>query len=474
MRRAQRGMSPFAVGALVLALVVAGTWVAFKGVPFTGGGFELRAAFDNALNLQSRSVVRIAGVDVGRVTDVESDGETAIVTMELDEEALPVHADAELHIRPRMFLEGNFFIELEPGSPSAPELGEGDVIPASQTSAPVQLDEVLTTLSFDVRRDLQVLVQGFGEALDGEPRAAEDRDQDPDVRGDTAGEALNDALDDSPEALRGTALVNEALLGAELHDLSALVAGQRRVSAALTRRSGELQDLIANFNTTMAALASRQDDLRRAVALLPQVLGQANPALDRLNAAFPPTRAFAREVVPGLRETPETIDAAFPWMDEVRGLVRPAELGGLLRDLRPAVDGLSRVVADGTRLLPQIDLVSRCMTEVVLPTGDVVIQDGPLTTGVENYKEFFQALAGLSGESANFDGNGQYTRFQTGGGAYTIATNEVPGTGRLFGRAAVRPLGTRPAMPARRPPYNREKPCHENTPPNLNSARTGP
>src|SRR5690606_20762207 len=161
-------------------------------------------------------------------------------------------------------------------------------------------DEVLTTLSFDVRRDLQVLVQGFGEALDGEPRAAEDRDQDPDVRGDTAGEALNDALDDSPEALRGTALVNEALLGAELHDLSALVAGQRRVSAALTRRSGELQDLIANFNTTMAALASRQDDLRRAVALLPQVLGQANPALDRLNAAFPPTRAFAREVVPGL------------------------------------------------------------------------------------------------------------------------------------------------------------------------------
>ena len=132
--------------------------------------------------------------------------------MKLDDDALPIHRDAEIKVRPRIFFEGNLFFDLRPGTPSAGEMEDGGTIPASQTSAPVQLDEVLTTLSFDVRRDLQVLVQGFGEALDGEPRAAEDRDQDPDVRGDTAGEALNDALDDSPEALRGTALVNEAYL----------------------------------------------------------------------------------------------------------------------------------------------------------------------------------------------------------------------------------------------------------------------
>jgi hypothetical protein len=38
----------------------------------------------------------------------------------------------------------------------------------------------------------------------------------------------------------------------------------------------------------------------------------------------------------------------------------------------------------------------------------------------------------------------------------------------------VAPQGTRPARPAVKPPYNREFPCHRNTPPDLDSARTGP
>ena len=80
-----------------------------------------------------------------------------------------------------------------------------------------------------------------------------------------------------------------------------------------------------------------------------------------------------------------------------------------------------------------------------------MIQDGNLTTGVENYKEFFQSLVGLSGESQNFDGNGQYTRFQTGGGANRVQTGPLGSDGPLFGNALRPPLGTRPARPAAQP-----------------------
>jgi phospholipid/cholesterol/gamma-HCH transport system substrate-binding protein len=125
------------------------------------------------------------------------------------------------------------------------------------------------------------------------------------------------------------------------------------------------------------------------------------------------------------------------------------------------------------KLLPQVDLINRCQLDVLLPTGDEIIQDGPLTTGIENYKEFFQGLVGLSGESQNFDGNGQYTRFQTGGGTQSVSTGNLPGTGRLFGQAYQAPLGTRPAMPNKRPPYRRDLPCHRNKRPNLDSARVG-
>jgi phospholipid/cholesterol/gamma-HCH transport system substrate-binding protein len=174
-----------------------------------------------------------------------------------------------------------------------------------------------------------------------------------------------------------------------------------------------------------------------------------------------------------VRETASTIDAAFPWVRQTRRLVSPAELQGLVRVLQPATADLAAATDGTVALLPQVDLVDRCLIENVLPTGDVVIQDPPLTTGVPNYKEFFQTLVGLSGESQNFDGNGPYTRFQPGGGAQTVSTGSLPGVGPLFGNAVAPPLGTRPARPARRPPYNRDAACHAQRRPDLNAARLG-
>jgi len=86
-------------------------------------------------------------------------------------------------------------------------------------------------------------------------------------------------------------------------------------------------------------------------------------------------------------------------------------------------------------------------------------------------------MTGLSGEGQKFDGNGMYVRFQTGGGSKTFSTgptgvSEFVGD-PLFGNPAAEPQGTRPARPARKPPYNREFECHRNPIPDL-SAPTGP
>jgi hypothetical protein len=145
--------------------------------------------------------------------------------------------------------------------------------------------------------------------------------------------------------------------------------------------------------------------------------------------------------------------------------------------LQPTVADLSSITDSSLVLIPQVDLVNRCAINVILPTGDKPVNDGPLTTGVPNYKEFWQTMTALSGESQNFDGNGSYTRFQTGGGPQTLSTGPTGVTNfanpPLFGNPAIQPLGTRPARPAKKPPYNRTFPCYKNKPPNLN-AKTGP
>ena len=66
--------------------------------------------------------MRIAGVNVGKVIGVERDGDATEVTFTVDDAGRPIHEDAFAAIRPRIFLEGNFFVDLDPGSPSAPEL----------------------------------------------------------------------------------------------------------------------------------------------------------------------------------------------------------------------------------------------------------------------------------------------------------------------------------------------------------------
>jgi len=474
-----RQITAFRAGLIGLVLILVAAYLGFsKDIPFTRP-FELQAVFQNAPPIQTNSAVRIAGVDVGKVSKVEplgGDSPGVRVTMKLEDKALPIHKDAQVEIRERIFLEGNLFFNIKPGTPDSPDLDDGDTIPVTQTSAPVQLDQVLGTLQANTRKDLQDLLVGYGEALNGEPKPGEDDDQDPDVKGETGGEALNDSLEYSADALRQSAILNQATLGTELHDISRLISGQQKVTAALSSREGSLKDLITNWNITTTALAAQETDLSATIRELPKVLEAARPALDNLNAAFPATRAWALEMIPGVRETPATLDAGFPWVRQAKALLRPSELQGLVADLRPAVDDFAKFVDGQIELLPVFDLFNRCQSDVVLPSGETVIADGAQSTGLKNYQEFLQALQGFTGAGQNFTGNGIYTRYQPGGGAYPVQTGVVQAGTRQptsrHGNATAPPLGTRPVR-GPKPPYKPKAQCHKQGVPDLNAAQIG-
>jgi phospholipid/cholesterol/gamma-HCH transport system substrate-binding protein len=480
LRKDRSGVDPFAVGAIVLLVIIIITYFGFtKHIPFTHG-FRLNAVFESANSIRTNSPVRIAGVNVGKVTGVERYKNTnaAEVQMEITDNGLPIHRDATMKIRPRIFLEGNFFVDLKPGTPEAPKLEDNDSpIPMTQTATPVQLDQVLTALQSNARDDLQTVLESYGGALQLKPTAALDATQDPDVQGKTAAQALNKNFTYAAPALLGVSQVNQALLGTQPRDLSKLILGLQRTTEGLGRNEEQLKDLITVFNRTLAAFASRSSDLQATIRLLGPTLQNANTAFDALNAAFPPTRAFALELIPGVEQTPATIDASYPWIAQVRKLVGPDELGGLVQQLRPATADLAAVTDATLSLLPKTDLVNRCVSNVILPAGDIKIQDGPNTTGLENYKEFWNTLVALAGEGQNFDGNGMYVRFQPGGGSDTISLGPSSGSGdTLFGNAVARPLGTRPKYPGRRPPYKPDAPCYQQPIPDLNgpAAEIGP
>lgn len=477
MRRHRSRVSNAMAGVIAAVVIVAACYLVFGGsLPFTSSGFVLRATFTVQTELHIGSPVRIAGVDVGKVTSirrVSPSSTAAVATMAINPNGLPIHQNATADIRPRLFLEGNYYIDLQPGTPEAPNASSGFDLPASQTTGPVQLDRVLSALTQPVRTNLQTLLAGLGQTLDDEPTAAQDAASDPSVRGLTAAQALNKSLQYAAGAFKASTIVNAALLGEQPHDLSGVVAGNEHIFAALASQQAHLTDLVTTFNATMGALAARQSSLAQTVALLPGFLRALSNAIGPLEASYGPTRQFAADLTPSIEQLPQTIQVGLPWESQATALLSRGELGGLLSDLTPAVQGTAATLTASKSLLSGSDDLARCFVQTIIPTGNERIQDPPLTTGLQLYQELFQSSVGLAGIAQNFDGNGRYVRSAAGGGDDRVATGALPGIGPLYGNAVLAPLGTRPAYPGSAPPIVDDIPCYRNAPPNLNAAQTG-
>ena len=174
-----------------------------KHIPFKHG-FRLKAVFATAVNIRPKSPVRIAGVNVGKVTSIQREGNVGAGEHgnRTQRPADPHRRDAE---DPPADLPGRQLVRRTAARQSHRRTRSPRVhtIPITQTSDPVQLDQVLDALNTDTRANLQDFLQGYGDGLTRKPDAAENAEQDPEVRGLNAAQALNKSYHRAPSALRG-------------------------------------------------------------------------------------------------------------------------------------------------------------------------------------------------------------------------------------------------------------------------------
>jgi virulence factor Mce-like protein len=420
-----------------------------KELPFQSH-YEIKAAFESSNNIRAGSPVRIAGVEVGKVTSVEPAGrEGAVLTMRIDDNGRPVRSDATAKIRPRIFLEGNFFVDLTAGTPSAPELDDGATLPVQQTATPVQLDEVLTALQSDTREDLKILLREYGTALEGDG-----------ARG------FNRSLPYWEPAYRDSAIVGEAMLGETGHDLSGYIEGAGATAAALDRNRARLKGLVTDFHTTARAFAVQEANLRTAVGELPNTLNASMPALQALNESFPPLRALASELRPGVQSSEETLDVSLPFVQQLRGLVSEPELRGLAADLRPTVPDLAALIDRSIPLYRQVRRAASCQNTVIHPWSMDTVPDKQFPAQGKVYEEAPKPLPGLAGESRSADANGSWFRVLATGGKNLVTLR--PG---VFATTPEPLIGANPPRPAKRPPLDATTPCETQEAPDL---RTNP
>jgi virulence factor Mce-like protein len=451
-------VSAFGAGLIAIVLVVLTVYVVFGGHLPWQHKFELKAVVQSASELSSRSPVRVAGVDVGKVSRVErGPGTTAIVTMKLDKQALPIHRDATLKVRPRIFLEGNFFVDLHPGTPSTSNLHSGQTLPLAQTSIPVQFDQILTTLQSSTRADLQQVVHTFAESLDkGGARA------------------LRGMLPEWAPAFLDLAQMQQALRGQGEHDLSRFIASAEKVAGTLARQDASLRDLVTGLNRTLRATSTRRAELADSVSGLDRLAGVARPAFASLNRAFPTTRAFFREVRPGIEAAPRTLDLVDGLSTQLQGVLSKRELPALLDQTTPIFRQLSPLLPRLQGIFGGLEPITECLRTHVVPILETPVDDGDLSTAQRPYREVLYSAVGLASSSQNFTGDGPAVRYHAGFGDQTVSTGSVPGVdGPLVGLTSSPILGSRPKRTTVDPPFRPDQPCTSQKLPDLH-AETGP
>src|SRR3954452_4892068 len=143
-------------------------WLAFGGsIPLSPKGYRFTTSFGEATQLAKEADVRISGVSVGKVKDIESqESGRSKATIELEEKYAPLPKNSKAILRQKSLL-GETYVELTPGNKAAGTIPENGNLPASHVSPTVELDEIFRAFDPKTREAFRVWMQSQAAGIKG-------------------------------------------------------------------------------------------------------------------------------------------------------------------------------------------------------------------------------------------------------------------------------------------------------------------
>jgi phospholipid/cholesterol/gamma-HCH transport system substrate-binding protein len=278
--------------------------------------------------------VRVAGVEVGRISDVQLENGVAVVEMEIEKKYEDlIRDDATALLRPKTALK-DMFVEVSPGSGRV--LDEGERIPVENTLPDVDPDEIYEALDEDTRPYLRLLVSGAGKGLDG--------------RGDD----LREVFRRFEPLHRDLARVMEAT-ASRRDALKRLIHRYGLLMTHVGRRPEELQRLVTASRAVFDALASEEQNISASVARLPGALRASESALNEVREFAPVLRSSLESLRPPIRRLDETNAAVTPFLRETTPILRD-EIRPFVRAARPFTDDLRLAARDVAQATPDLTI----------------------------------------------------------------------------------------------------------------------
>jgi virulence factor Mce-like protein len=388
-RRQGLAANPVLVGAVTVLVILVAVFLSYNansGLPFVPT-YELQARMPSAANLVPGNEVRVGGVRVGVVDEVQAvrvpgGRSVAEVKFKLQNDLDPLPIDSTFVVRPISAL-GLKYVALTPGRSRA-GFAEGATVPIAQAQpTPVEIDEVFNMFDTETRRGIQLSLQGFGSGFAG--------------RGDD----LNEAIASLRPLVTDVAPVMANLADPRTR-LDRLFRALGATAAEVAPVAETQAALFANLDTTFAALAGvARPFIQEAISETPRTLAVGTAEFPRQRPFVRNSAALFRELRPGFR----TLPASAPVLSDAlaigtRTLPRTPPLN---RQLASVFDSLAEFADDP--LVPLGVRRLRDTTRVLKPTVAFLT---PAQT-VCNYPTlWFRNISSLLSEG---DSNGTWQRF---------------------------------------------------------------
>lgn len=347
-------------GAAVLVAVVALALGAGGDKDAGGDGYLVRAVFDNASFVIPGEDVKVAGVTVGAIDDVDvTEDNKAAVVLRIDDPAFrPFRADAHCRIALQSLI-GEQFVECEPtqergdGVKPAPvlakipdgERGAGQhLLPVARTTTPVNLDLLNNIMRLPQRERLRIVINELGAGLAGNG---------PELR--AAIKRASPALQEADTLVKTLADQNQVL--------ARLVDASDEALAPLAERREELTGFIQHAGETARATAEEGENLERNFERLPGFLDELKPAAERFGA-------LADQMGPAVA----TLGARADTINETT-----ERLGPLTEAATPALKTFGKVATKGRETFPKLNGVLDDLDALAKPLRPLAIDLGRLS-----------------------------------------------------------------------------------------------
>jgi phospholipid/cholesterol/gamma-HCH transport system substrate-binding protein len=292
-----------AVGAIIIALAAVG-YLMLGG----GGSYEVRARFQAATQMVKGNLVQVGGRKVGLVKEIKltRDGQAELI-MEIDDpDYTPLRNGTQATIRVAS-LSGivNRYVDLRiPSGQGGGTLADGGLIPQSDTTSAVDLDQLFNLFDKRTRKGLQDFIRGQSRLYQGE--------------GDLQNAGWRYL---NPSLVATTRLFNE--LNRDSKVLSDFLVSNSKLVTDLAERDTDLTALVDRLATTTGAIAREETNLSSAISELPPFMRRANstfvnlrstlddldplveeskPVTPKLRRVLAELRPFARDATPTIRD----------------------------------------------------------------------------------------------------------------------------------------------------------------------------